>query len=148
MQDDQYFLGSDQDGYQCEEPLTTHKNDSYSQQPCQNSIYRHPNILDSIIPKCYRDLIKKQPRIDYLHEETLFYIFYNCPGDSVQIQAYKALIERQYYFHVKMNFFISFSGEKIADESKRKITYFDCYLWSKDYIEVTFDKEFVDQLRN
>ncbi|KAM0679218.1 hypothetical protein BDAP_000085 [Binucleata daphniae] len=147
MQNNDFHFDSDNsDTYNC---------DSSTPQPVHfepqetSSLYKDGFSLDKIIPKCYKDLRKILPRIDYLHEETLFYIFYNCPGSDLQYEAYKMLVSnKKYYFHVKMNFFVTFQGDKNADGSKRKVTYFDCYKWSKDTIDVIFNKEFTDHLRN
>lgn len=144
MRDDDFYLGSEASAYNCDSstPPPVHFEPQGT-----DSLYPNGFSLEQIIPKCYKDLRKIKPRMDYLHEETLLYVFYNCPGSNLQFEAYKALINKRYYFHVKMNFFVMFQGEKIADGRKRKITYFDCYTWSKDTIEVIFDKDFTDNLR-
>lgn len=107
-----------------------------------------PDPLSSLIPQCYMNLFNVNPNIMYLHEETLFYIFYNMIGQDVQKQAFQALVERNYHFHVKMNMFIKFGGDKIADDTIRRITYFDVFTWQRDAIEVVFDKEFIENLRS
>ncbi|KAM0687686.1 hypothetical protein COBT_001071 [Conglomerata obtusa] len=147
MNDDNFYLGPKDDGYQCDEPLDTIPA-KFKTHTNNESLYPTSHALESIIPKCYFNVIKMNPPVNYLHEETLLYIFYNCPGDNIQLEAFKALVERKYFFHVKMNFFVTFVGDKIADGSKRKVTVFDCYTWTKECIEIIFDKEFVDQLRS
>lgn len=107
-----------------------------------------PDPLSSLIPQCYTKLANVNPNIKYLHEETLFYIFYNIIGQEVQLQAYKALIERRYYFHTKMNMFVKFGGDKIADDTIRRITYFDVYSWQREAMDVVFNKEFIENLKD
>lgn len=140
------------DSYNCDEDIdycTEYKGiKRYLLNPTDDSVRAfRPDPLKSLIPQCYINLANVNPNIKYLHEETLFYIFYNMIGQEVQMQAYRALIERRYHFHTKMNMFVKFGGERIADDTIRRITYFDVYNWKRDVIEVVFDKEFIESLR-
>lgn len=117
--------------------------------PTEKSIHTFkPDTLKAKIPQCYREISNVNPNIQHLHEETLFYIFYNMTGKEIQMQAYRALVDRQFYFQTKMNMFIKFNGDKVVSNGVRKITYFDPLEWRRDTLEVVFDDDFVNSMTN
>jgi hypothetical protein len=153
IQSEEECLGNEEDAYTCDEDgilgskdVSVYTTRRYIPSK-KDGLYPPSNKLNSILPKCYKDIKFPSPKIDLLHEETLFYIFYCIPNEEIQAEAFKALTLKRYFFHVQMNSFVVFAGEAVPDGSKRQITYFDPEIWEKFCKEVTFDQEFVDNLR-
>ncbi|EJW02585.1 hypothetical protein EDEG_03007 [Edhazardia aedis USNM 41457] len=148
------LLGPANESYQCNESRP-HKAEElqdyihFDKVPDENStLFSSETYALTIIPKSYYEIKKPVAKIEQLHEETCFYIFYNLPGDEFQLQAYKSLIKRGFFFHVKMYCFVTFNGSRVADNSKRKITYFDYDKWVKEEAIVVFDQEFISYLKD
>lgn len=118
------------------------------------STYYQPSILLKMLPSCY----PKSPnegvfrvniedmKLDNLHEETLFYIFYSFPGDELQIRAYNGILKRKYVFCKMYKCFVMLNAPAAADGVKRAIVMFDPFTWSKISTEVVFDEKFVRSL--
>ncbi|KAF7677980.1 putative NOT transcription complex subunit VIP2 [Astathelohania contejeani] len=105
-----------------------------------------PSTLTLLIPQCYREITKITPNASLYSEDTLLYIFYNFPGDKLQVEAYNRLIELKYYYSKQHQCFITFTDPPEIDNIKRTVMMFDPYQWSKIPKEVVFDDEFINSL--
>lgn len=137
----------------------------------ENYIYNPPNIYDtddslfsssflnklnpddtktktqiSLIPSCYKNVQRPNINVELLHEETLFYIFYNLIGEKIQNDAYKELIQRNYFYHQKVDFFVMLNNPKIVDNKRHVVCFFNCYTWKKENVALWFDNEFIEAL--
>ncbi|ADM10957.1 general negative regulator of transcription [Encephalitozoon intestinalis ATCC 50506] len=118
------------------------------------STYYPQSPLSRMLPNCYpkapnEGIFKvniEDMKMDNLHEETLFYIFYTFPGDKLQTKAYDNILKRKYIFCRMYKCFVTFNSPAIADHVKRLIVMFDPFSWSKVSIEVVFDEKFIRSL--
>ena len=65
-------------------------------------------------------------------EETLFYIFYYLPRDSLQIYAFDELIKRKWRFHVEYNIWFNENDEKFTEnvtEKDKGYNFFNPHEW-------------------
>lgn len=74
--------------------------------PCNDSCIGRSQDLDYAVPPEYliRHLISDRlpdPPVDQLSEETLFWLFYNCCREEVQLVVAKELYQREWRFHKK-----------------------------------------------
>ncbi|CAH8587094.1 unnamed protein product [Dicrocoelium dendriticum] len=74
--------------------------------PCNDSCIGRSQDLDYAVPPEYliRHLISDRlpdPPVDHLSEETLFWLFYNCCREEVQLVVAKELYQREWRFHKK-----------------------------------------------
>jgi CCR4-NOT transcriptional regulation complex NOT5 subunit len=53
-------------------------------------------------------------------EETLFYIFYYLPRDSLQLYASEELVKRKWRFHIEYNIWFNENDEKFNDNLSEK----------------------------
>lgn len=118
------------------------------------STYYQPSVLSKMLPSCY----PRKPsegifriniddmKVENLHEETLFYIFYSFPNDELQLKAYKDILRRKYNFCKLYKCFVTFNTPAVADNVKRTIVMFDPFTWTKISTEVMFDDKFVESL--
>lgn len=117
----------------------------------------HERILERMLHPCYSNITSVHPKLSFLHEETLFYIFYMCPGDRRQENAFYILLDLGYFFCTTLRCFVSFtekqaaeqliSGQAIVDDNKHKIIIFDPFCWEKLTKEVVYDADFIESLR-
>lgn len=118
------------------------------------STYYPPSLLLRMLPNCYpkapnEGIFKvniEDMKMDNLHEETLFYIFYSFPNDKLQVKAYDNILKRKYIFCKVYKCFVVFNFPLVADHVKRPIVMFDPFSWSKVSTEVVFDEKFVRSL--
>ncbi|AFN82428.1 general negative regulator of transcription [Encephalitozoon romaleae SJ-2008] len=118
------------------------------------STYYPQSLLSRMLPNCYpkapnEGIFKvniEDMKMDNLHEETLFYIFYTFPNDKLQVKAYDNILRRKYIFCRMYKCFVTFNAPPIADHVKRSIVMFDPFSWSKVSIEVVFDERFIRSL--
>ncbi|CAD24975.1 GENERAL NEGATIVE REGULATOR OF TRANSCRIPTION [Encephalitozoon cuniculi GB-M1] len=118
------------------------------------STYYPPSLLSRMLPNCYprapnEGIFKvniEDMKMDNLHEETLFYIFYSFPNDRLQIKAYDNILKKKYVFCKMYKCFVTFNSPATADHVKRSIVMFDPFSWSKVSLEVVFDEKFVRSL--
>ncbi|KAI5169428.1 hypothetical protein PAEPH01_0703 [Pancytospora epiphaga] len=99
-----------------------------------------------LYPECYTAFTLNDVPIRYLHEETLFYIFYTLHGSELQVKAYNELISRNYMYSTALDCFIIHSYSHIADGKRKNIIVFDPVEWQKIVKEVVFDQTFVANL--
>ena len=85
--------------------------------------------------------------IEKYHEETLFYIFYNFPETSVQIDCFKRLTELGYMFSETLNLFVFIIGNIEIDNKIREVVVFDPVKWERCSIKINFDRLFLLSLR-
>jgi CCR4-NOT transcription complex subunit 2 len=64
-------------------------------------------------------------------EETLFYIFYYLPRDSLQIYASEELMKRKWRFHIEYNIWFNENDEKFSDgnEKEKGYSFFNPQEW-------------------
>ena len=64
-------------------------------------------------------------------EETLFYIFYYLPRDSLQIYASDELIKRKWRFHIEYNIWFNENDEKFTDniDKDKGYIFFNPHEW-------------------
>ncbi|KAK6089457.1 hypothetical protein P3W45_001594 [Vairimorpha bombi] len=113
-----------------------------------SATYYKPNLMDQIIPDCYKDIKFNDQKFDVYKEETLFYIFYSFPGMEIQKSAFTALIKKGYFYSKFYRSFVLFKGQRQIDDAKHVVTMFDPFNWSKIKREVVFDDKFIYTLES
>jgi len=91
-----------------------------------------------ILPTSYftQPLQFKGAHLQKFSIETLFYIFYNMPGDMLQAIAAVELYRRNYFYHSELKWWF----EKSDDPSKASWSYFDPAEWKKRYYWESLDE--------
>lgn len=120
------------------------------------SSYYQPSILSRMLPGCYprsasEGMFKvsiKDMKMENLHEETLFYVFYSFPGDELQTRAYNNILRRKYVFCRLYKCFVALNAPAVPDGAKRSITMFDPFSWARISKDVVFDDRFVGSLES
>lgn len=90
------------------------------------------------VPKSYFSLPRlksfKKKKLDSASYSTLFYLFYSCPGDELQVLAAQELYKRRWMFHFASKiWFISGSQQSNNDfqVAPNQLVYFDRQTWKK-----------------
>ena len=103
--------------------------DKFTSPWAENSDGAFQSIPSSLnIPACYLQAPScvKPEHFSHFTRETLFYVFYSMPRDTLQMCAAVELYQRGWHYHQEMK--IWFSAEKSAGPQKRYV-YFDCNAW-------------------
>lgn len=108
--------------------------------------YAESNI-ETVSPTCYSMVQRPELKLELYHEETLFYVFYTYTETATQVKAYNLLISKGYWFSTIYKCFVLFTGQKVCDNTSRKILIFDPFYWKKIEKNVVFDKSFVDSIK-
>ncbi|TBT96605.1 hypothetical protein CWI37_2884p0010, partial [Hamiltosporidium tvaerminnensis] len=109
-------------------------------------IFPKESLLSQVLPSCYTEFAPISPKIELLHEETLFYIFYSFNDENLRLQAFNTLIKKNYLYSSKINCFV-LATKNIPDNSKKNILIFDPLKWEKVMKEIIYDEEFVNSLK-
>merc|ERR1712048_1383541 len=86
---------------------------------------------DFLLPMCYftsTPAMKPQ----YLHkfrEDTLIYVFYNMPRDSLQLQAARELYSRNWRYHKEFKLWFTGNPDSAKDGAPMQYIYFDINAW-------------------
>ncbi|VDK88224.1 unnamed protein product [Dibothriocephalus latus] len=80
--------------------------------PCHDSCMGRPQDIDFAVPPEYliRHFVADRlpdPPLDQLSEEILFWLFYNCCREEVQLVAAKELYRREWRFHKKQQVWLT-----------------------------------------
>jgi len=102
--------------------------------------------IKRLLPECYKHTKPGAISISLLHDETLFYVFYNLTESKLQVQAYNELLKRGYFYSLALDRFVIFNCPKIEDSKRKAITVFQPLEWKKEVVEVVFTENFVNTL--
>jgi len=97
--------------------------------PCvDNPCRREP---DFVLPYCYymQPPALKTSHLSKFQLETLFYIFYNMPKDTLQVYAAKELFNRDWRYHKDLGLW--FTRDPSAGASGGSYIYFDINSWER-----------------
>ncbi|EPR79369.1 NOT2/NOT3/NOT5 family protein [Spraguea lophii 42_110] len=104
------------------------------------------NNTCTFLPRCYDINVNVDINFNKVHEDTLFYIFYNITGSDIQIKAYIALLKRDYKYSIILQQFIQVNNMEYG-EREIEIEVFDHINWKKEKKIIIFDKIFVENLK-
>lgn len=102
--------------------------------PClENPTKRDP---DYVLPYCYymQPPALKTSHLGKFHVETLFYIFYSMPKDTLQLYAAKELYKRDWKYHKQLQLWFTKPSENMMQKvgyQKGSYIYFDINLWER-----------------
>eukprot|EP01118_Nematostelium_gracile_P002216 TRINITY_DN12449_c0_g1_i1.p1 TRINITY_DN12449_c0_g1~~TRINITY_DN12449_c0_g1_i1.p1 ORF type:complete len:462 (-),score=63.12 TRINITY_DN12449_c0_g1_i1:5-1369(-) len=86
------------------------------------------------IPMCYymqTQLQSPMLKMSLFSEETLFYIFYSMPKDTLQIIAAQELFKREWRFHKEHRLWLTRVPGTEVTKAGRSYIYFDVTIWEK-----------------
>lgn len=101
--------------------------------PCvDNPCRREP---DYVLPYCYymQPPALKTSHLSKFHLETLFYIFYNMPKDTLQVYAAKELYNRDWRYHKEHKLWFTRDNSASAQPGAKggRYIYFDINSWER-----------------
>lgn len=91
---------------------------------------RHPEFL---IPLCYYTPVSpmKPHHIQKFRDDTLIYVFYNMPGDKMQVMAARELYSRQWKYEKGLRLWFTHAPKESQSQRQgaRQYVYFDITTW-------------------
>lgn len=103
--------------------------------PCMDTPCRREP--DYVLPYCYymQPPALKTSHLSKFHLETLFYIFYNMPKDTLQVYAAKELFNRDWRYHKEHKLWFtrdnSASAQQPGAKGGGRYIYFDINSWER-----------------
>lgn len=113
-------------------------------------IFPGRNEIDKVLPECYKTPIRatKEEKIEKFSEGTLFYVFFNHCGESIQKEAYVRLLQAGWLYSKQMKTFLQIVKRSPSTNTSSLILYFDYCTWKKATKEIIIDQEFLKTLES
>lgn len=95
---------------------------------------------DYELPYCYymQPPALKTSHLSKFRLETLFYIFYNMPRDTLQVYAAKELYNREWSYHKDLKVWVTTTRDPKSRSTQPRLEYFDFRTWERRVFNKTW----------